>query len=87
MIVDDLAAEDVIAIAERLRHDVEATSIALASGVIRVTISLGIASADVRDASPAHLAKRADMALYQSKEQGRNRSTLLDFERVRTCAD
>lgn len=57
-------------IAERLRADVAAISIDVAGKTLRFTVSIGVASAgnvDLREAI-----RRADIALYQAKELGRN---------------
>jgi len=64
--------EAAIAIAEKLRHEVEAHEIGAASFRGRVTASLGVATRDrtVRDSE--HLLKLADEALYRAKEGGRN---------------
>jgi two-component system, cell cycle response regulator len=68
---DDVAAER---IAERLRRAVAAKSFPNANGTpIQMTISAGIASLNGADDSLAKLMKRADVALYQAKREGRNR--------------
>lgn len=59
--------------AERLRHNVESMTV----DNMKVTISLGVAcTATVAVASPDGLIEAADVAMYQSKEHGRNRATL-----------
>lgn len=65
--------EGALHVAERLRLDVEAMEV----DGLRVTISLGIACFPLIDAkSPEALIEAADLALYCSKEGGRNRCTL-----------
>ena len=66
---DDQIAE----LAERLRIIVATHSYAL---VGRLTLSLGVARAQRAD-TPEALVKRADDALYQAKEGGRNRVQLV----------
>lgn len=62
--------------AERVRAAVEALTIDLGNGLTdKVTISLGIATYPADGTSPEALLKKADEALYVSKEQGRNRVT------------
>ena len=39
---------------------------------LAVTASIGVAVADHRDATPDDLVKRADEALYEAKNNGRN---------------
>lgn len=62
------------AVAERLRKMVESTPTKTAQGEIPITISLGIAELtdDVGDLDT--LIDRADQALYQAKQGGRNQS-------------
>jgi diguanylate cyclase (GGDEF)-like protein len=60
--------------AERMRAGVEQLAIAHESLVLRVTVSLGVASAPAPDATtPEELIARADEALYAAKRGGRNR--------------
>ena len=58
---------------ERLRQAIAAAPIALASGKIEVTCSLGIAERTDFDLDAGQLLARADAALYQAKADGRNR--------------
>ena len=68
----DVAAE----VAERLRAQIEADGFAIENGArtIDVTVSVGVASI-VRngDEDAKSLLKRADKALYEAKNTGRNR--------------
>src|SRR5207248_1556068 len=61
-------------LAERIRHAVADEPIDTEAGPVRVTISLGVASAgpDCRDL--AALLRAADAALYDAKQGGRNRA-------------
>ncbi len=60
-------------IAERIRIGIEA----LDFGEVSVTVSLGLASRQGgADASPTELIKRADDALYQAKERGKNQTVV-----------
>jgi len=65
-----------LASAERLRAAVEQTEIACATadgGVVRVTVSIGVAASAADDASFEAVLARADKGLYAAKETGRNR--------------
>jgi two-component system cell cycle response regulator len=63
-------------IAERLREDIEEHPIVVdeeTQKAISLTVSIGIATSDVGDNDTAQkMLKRADDALYQAKNQGRN---------------
>ena len=45
-------------------------------GEVDVTVSIGVAIATGADSDPEAIIKRADCALYRSKETGRNRGEL-----------
>jgi diguanylate cyclase (GGDEF)-like protein len=68
--------------AERLRQKIEQTSIDAPAGSIRLTVSIGVSDcfrsveADSIEHTLAESIARADNALYQSKNSGRNRVTL-----------
>lgn len=60
--------------AERIRTDVENTLFASGKGVrLNVTISVGVTCSDRSPGEFSNLLQRADQALYQAKQQGRNR--------------
>ena len=60
-------------LAERLRKSVETMVIDGPTESIAATISLGVTTAVAKDSDIALIIKRADEALYQAKNQGRNR--------------
>lgn len=63
--------------AERLRKEIEAMEVDYQGTILKVTISLGISTYDwVEKLSENTMIERADTALYDSKKNGRNRSTL-----------
>jgi diguanylate cyclase (GGDEF)-like protein/PAS domain S-box-containing protein len=80
MILSHVTPEEAMGVAERIRSTVESSPLILASGPLKTTISIGIAVVDPRDKTTDSVLKRADLALYQSKQSGRNRSTLLPIE-------
>jgi diguanylate cyclase (GGDEF)-like protein len=64
-------------VAERLRMSVAAIKVPWEPSLPQVTISLGVVSFGNRtNATPEEILKRADEALYQSKENGRNRTSV-----------
>lgn len=66
------------AIAERLRHGVEATPIEAGDATVRVTISLGVAALESAEQGVERVLAAADAALYEAKTTGRNRVVLAD---------
>jgi diguanylate cyclase (GGDEF)-like protein len=64
-------------VAERLRTSIANMRVTWLSALPPVTISLGVYTfARESDISAAEIINRADMALYQSKKRGRNRTTI-----------
>ncbi|HEX8815734.1 MAG TPA: diguanylate cyclase [Terriglobales bacterium] len=74
-VVPGCGREDLIVLAERARQSVSSAAISTAVGEIPVTVSLGVAAAQVKDIEkdPENLLKLADAALYRAKSKGRNR--------------
>ena len=62
--------------AERLREAVEATEVFYEDQLIKFTISLGVSEISENINSHTEWLEQADKALYESKEGGRNRTTL-----------
>jgi len=67
--------EIVMQVAEKIRQTVAQRPFSTKAGRISVTISLGAACHQVGEAADATIA-RADVALYQAKDEGRNRTIL-----------
>ena len=62
--------------AERLRQDVDSCPTIVAGEAVKVTVSIGIASAALQTPGIETLLQRADQALYAAKRTGRNRVML-----------
>lgn len=73
VLMPDIAEEDAIAAAERLRATVAASPVVADGGTVDVRISLGVTLLREADASLAPLLDRADAALYTAKRTGRDR--------------
>jgi eukaryotic-like serine/threonine-protein kinase len=67
-----------VELAERLRRAVEADPIPTDDGPLRVTISVGVSMRDDTDVAPDTMLARADAALYQAKQGGRNQVAFAD---------
>jgi two-component system, cell cycle response regulator len=63
-------------VAERLRSTVQNHIFNYHGAIVPVTISVGVAQRDSQDKQWDDLFSRADKALYQSKQSGRNRVTM-----------
>ena len=75
VLVPDTALEGARAVAERIREQVESAPFPIHQGTRRVpvTVSIGVAARQVGDGFGGDVLKRADLALYRAKEEGRNR--------------
>ncbi len=75
ILLPESSARQAVIVAERVREGVAAHGIDTGTGMVRVTISAGIADAVTEDALDG-LIQRADRALYEAKESGRNRTMM-----------
>jgi diguanylate cyclase (GGDEF)-like protein len=66
-------AAEAMTMAERLRENVMAITVAAAAGVFSFTASIGVAEADPGENTSTGVLARADQALYEAKRSGRNR--------------
>jgi len=89
VVLPNIDAGDAAAIAERLRATVEATPIALKGGEeLRITVSIGLSyPAESSTLTLDRLLTEADMALYRSKQAGRNRVTTTQVQDSRIERD
>lgn len=73
LLLPDTPLQIAVDIAERIRGTIEKTSFNFDGKVIPVTISLGVSSIDSTIKTDSDLLASADKALYDAKNQGRNR--------------
>lgn len=79
VVLPGTTTEGAAQVAENLRRHIESLKIAHTDGE-PITISVGYASTvPSRSASPTDLIKAADQALYQAKQEGRNRAKQAGF--------
>lgn len=76
-IIVETAISDALEIAETFRRTIGGLKIHADNAVIEVTCSLGLAEWEIGDTVDGML-RRADMALYEAKRQGRNRVVAAD---------
>jgi diguanylate cyclase (GGDEF)-like protein len=84
--IDEVSA---LAIAERIRSRTDGSLIALSPGITdRISVSIGVAMAPFQSVERVTLLRIADEALYQAKQDGRNRVAYLgggrDYEKAST---
>lgn len=66
-------ADQARTVAERIRHQFEVATVDVSGMPVRATVSLGIASTESFGYDLDTLMRKADMAVYAAKRQGRNR--------------
>lgn len=67
------STEEALGVPERIRHQLEATTLEVAGRPIRATVSIGVSSTDMVGYDMDTLVRRADAAVYAAKRHGRNR--------------
>ena len=72
LLLPDTCADDALALAERLRQRIASTPAQLGGQAIPITVSIGVGLLVPDDASADAVLARADRALYQAKNAGRN---------------
>ena len=73
VVLPEIDRDEAGKVAERIRAAVDSMVLDLESGPLRMTISVGAATMGSRSTDIEDLLQRADLALYQAKDQGRNR--------------
>ncbi|QDK36760.1 diguanylate cyclase [Bdellovibrio sp. NC01] len=63
-------------VGERIRHTIETSEFVFEGKKVSVTISVGVATKNATETEWTQLYERADKALYQSKQGGRNKVTI-----------
>ncbi|WLD59512.1 diguanylate cyclase [Salinispirillum sp. LH 10-3-1] len=76
IILPETTAQDALVFAERLRHIIEESTMKHDSTEFNITISLGIAELNDQMGTEQDWIEAADHALYESKDGGRNSTTI-----------
>ena len=79
ILLPETGAADCEQMAERLREAIAGLSVETSSGPIQVTVSIGCALRQLETRDIFQLVARADQALYQAKQSGRNRVMMFDY--------
>ncbi len=77
VLLPELSLKTARRLAEDLRVALESATIRLPEAELSLTVSIGLALSDPSDRQFSSLLKRADQALYQAKNAGRNRVEVL----------
>ncbi len=77
MMLPDYKLDVAIKIAERLRKRIADSEVIFQHNLINLTVSIGLASLNIDDKDLDLVLQRADEALYQAKESGRNKVVVL----------
>jgi len=72
ILLSDTSISAGILIAERVRQAIEALEIPFDTGPIKFTVSAGVAQLDSERGGWEDMMRRADAAMYEAKEKGRN---------------
>ncbi|EMP55095.1 response regulator PleD [Marinobacter santoriniensis NKSG1] len=86
IMLPETTVENAMTVADKIRRALADTPIPTDRGLIRQTISLGVARFH-GEQHPENLIKRADEALYQAKDTGRNRAILAPASKAVTTSD
>jgi len=84
VLLPETSLEDAGDIAERLRTLLAETPLALDSGQLSYTASFGVTKLRLSDTNSEQALKRADLALYKAKQNGRNQVVIFDRDSVKS---
>jgi len=77
LLLESATGEEALALADRLRRQVEALRVEVEGDILALTLSLGVACfPELHVKRPQELLELADEALYEAKRHGRNRCLL-----------
>ncbi|MCL1471752.1 diguanylate cyclase [Argonema antarcticum] len=76
VILPETNLDAAVDVAERIRQNLEKTAISVEGEQVKITVSIGVSSYQLDDQKIDVVLQRADKALYEAKNQGRNRIAL-----------
>ena len=79
ILIPEIGREGALSFAERLRKKVSMLSIPADKETVSITVSIGVSECEYSDCDIQQLLNEADIALYQSKNAGRNRVSLHQY--------
>ena len=79
VILPETEEAEAVAVGEKLRKRMEASSVPLGGGIARATFSLGVSTLYPKMKRPSDLIEHADKALYEAKRSGRNRTRVAQW--------
>jgi diguanylate cyclase (GGDEF)-like protein len=79
ILLSQINSDDAYILAEKIRKEIENDFITYEGQDIFVTTSIGISENKETDTEFKNIFSRADIALYQAKNEGRNRTCYIDF--------
>jgi len=80
VVLVECSLDSAFTVAERIRANIESNEFPVDGTSIRCTVSIGIAGNTTEDADLEMVMKRADTALYDAKQAGRNRTCCFTTE-------
>ena len=72
ILLPETSISEAVVLAERIREIIESVAINIGETSLHITASFGVASVEEADVSLDSVYKRADSALYEAKNAGRN---------------
>ena len=76
VILPETTKEEALTVLEKFRESLSKLEIISEKNIINVTTSIGVSHVSLNDDDSWQAVKRADYSMYQSKENGRNRTTM-----------
>lgn len=73
VVLPDTAIDGAFTIAERIRKEINEKTLNIADNEVYFSVSIGVSEVSISDQNVEDVIKRADLALYEAKESGRNK--------------